>query len=493
MRSLGVLKVVIATSALSLIAVLLSPATAAPAAQLVTCVDLASGKERIPRTGTCRTSHEATAKWHLAQSDSAVPSGSTTKSLTVCSNKESSPVTYQRIRTSCYKHMQTNLYTRSAALPAKPVITQASSYNSDSASLALATDPVANLDAPIAYYTITSSKGDVKKVNSLRELIVTVSGLHSSTSYTFTISATSVDGTSPVSSSSLPVTTQRYVAPVAAATSAPLAVPVFALSARAETSSVFTAATGFSISSSSGGAIASFAISATPAGMSFDTSTGALSGTPNTIAAATTYTITATNAAGTATQLFTLTTISRIGTTGPGGGVIFYEVATPFACGPTRANTCKYLEAAPSGWNTGSDPQRQWATGGNGFGNADNTVANLSSPETATATEIGWGYFNTRAIMHQGNTDTTIVAAALVDAYSVTIGGTVVADWYLPSKDELNEMYLERLKITGFEADSYWSSSESVSFGAWVRDFSTGAINGYPKFAPRWVRPIRAF
>ena len=209
----GVFKVVIAACALSLIAAHLSPATAAPAAQVITCVDLASGKERISKTGTCRTT-EATAKWHLASTDSALASGGTTKSLTICSNKESSPFSYQRIRSSCSKHMQTKLYTRSGALPAKPVITQVFSNSYESVSLALARDPAANLDAPIAYYTITSSKGDVKKVNSWRELTVTVSGLTSSTTYTFTITATNADGTSPVSAQSLPVTTQTYVAPV---------------------------------------------------------------------------------------------------------------------------------------------------------------------------------------------------------------------------------------------------------------------------------------
>jgi hypothetical protein len=301
----GVFKLVIATCALSLIAGHLSSATAAPAAQVITCVDLVSGKERISKTGTCRTA-EATAKWHLAPTDSALASGGRTKSLTICSNKESSPVTYQRIRTSCYKHMQTNLYTRSSALPSKPVITQVSSTSYESASLALARDPAANLDAPIAYYTITSSKGDVKKVNSWRELTVTISGLRSSTPYTFTITATSVDGTSLVSESSLPVTTQVYVAPVASATTAPLAAPAFTLSNSSETRTVNTAATGFTINST-GGAIASYAISATPTGMSFSTSTGALTGTPTTVAGATAYTVTATNASGSATQAFTLT------------------------------------------------------------------------------------------------------------------------------------------------------------------------------------------
>jgi hypothetical protein len=86
----------------------------------------------------------------------------------------------------------------------------------------------------------------------------------------------------------------------------PLGAPVFTLSASTESRTVNTAATGFTINST-GSAIAGFAISATPSGMSFNTSTGALTGTPNTVALATTYTITATNTAGTATQTFTLT------------------------------------------------------------------------------------------------------------------------------------------------------------------------------------------
>jgi hypothetical protein len=102
------------------------------------------------------------------------------------------------------------------------VITQVSSSSHESAFLTLASESATNTDAPIAYYTITSSKGDVKKVYYWRDLNVIVSGLSSSTSYTFTISATSVDGISPVSASSLAVTTQTYVAAVVVAPVAPV-------------------------------------------------------------------------------------------------------------------------------------------------------------------------------------------------------------------------------------------------------------------------------
>jgi hypothetical protein len=64
-----------------------------------------------------------------------------------------------------------------------------------------------------------------------------------------------------------------------------------------------------------------------------------------------TYTVTGLTVA-TATVTLTGTTcngsfICQVGDTGPGGGVIFYAVLSSFTCGPTRALSCFYLEAAP--------------------------------------------------------------------------------------------------------------------------------------------------
>ena len=421
MKASGVLKVVIATCAISVIATHLSPATAAPAAQVVTCVDLSSSKERISKTDTCRAT-EATAKWHLAPTDSALASGGTTKSLTICSNKESSPVAYQRIRTSCYKHMQTNFYTRSAALPSKPVITQVSSTSYESASLTLARNPAANVDAPIAYYTITSSKGDVKKINSWRELTVTVSGLKSATSYTFTITATSVDGVSPVSASSLPVTTQVYVAPVAAATTAPLAAPAFTLSASAETKTVNTAITGYTITST-GGTIASYTISpAAPAGTTFNTSTGLITGTPTATQSAIAYTITATNASGSATATFTLTIqplgapaftlssiaetktvnsgISGYSITSTGGEIVSYTITPTAPAGITFSTSTGLLSGTPTS-TQGATTYTITATNASGSASATFTLRVApsapsftvsSTSETRVATTLLVGY-----------------------------------------------------------------------------------------------------
>ena len=183
--------------------------------------------------------------------------------------------------------------------------------------------------------------------------------------------------------------------------------------------------------------------------------------------------------------------VYSVGDTGPGGGTIFYVATTPFACGPTLASSCTYLEAAPSGWNTGTDPILTWA-------NTDNegtAVGSSGSPETATATGIGWGYRNTRAIILQGNADTATSAAALADSHTVTVSGVVYDDWYLPSSEELDQLYLERDTVGGFVDEYYWSSSEWNLFGsiARIQDFDDGDKNFNLKKFDNYVRPVRAF
>jgi hypothetical protein len=362
-----------------------------------------------------------------------------TKYLTICSNKASSSVTYQLIRTKCARHQQQNIYTRSAALPEKPIIIRVLSLSHESASLALATESATASDAPIAYYTIATSKGEVRKVYSWRDLTLFISGLSSSTSYTFTVSATNADGTSPFSATSLPVTTQAFIAPQ------PTSVQVS---------------------------------SAPPAPSCANGGVACL-----------------------------------VGDVGPGGGTVFYVATAPFACGPTRSESCLYLEAAPAGWNGGADPGRTWAK----FPYSNETVTNASPPQTATATEIGWGYRNTRAIILQGNTEAATSAAALADSYAPSVGGVIVDDWYLPSKDELTQMCkwqgglawvsdatecLDVAQNTGAGAAGfagwYWSSSESAGQGsqAWEQPFASDEVGpaGYMrKSLDDRVRPIRAF
>ena len=507
MRKISSLLVSSALLVASLIS--LSSPSASAETTLITCTDLVTQKTVILKVNqkSCKPLHAA-ATWRIQQSDTTAHSGAGYASLRTCTSKLTQ-FNYQLLKTKCAKHQNTIDYWRIVTSLEIPIITTASARGYESAAFALAAS-TQNIDAPIAYYLITNIKtGQINKVspNNLGQL--SLSNLSPLTSYTFTIAAVSVDGTSLPSSITPVITTGAVPVVVVASAAAPLAAPAFTLSSSSETRSVSTAATGFTISST-GGAIASFAISATPAGMSFSTSTGALTGTPTSVASATSYTITATNAAGSAIRTFTLTVtafVYAVGDTGPGGGKIFYVATTPFVCGPTRATTCTYLEAAPSGWNTGDDPQRAWSASYN-----NNTVDNASSPETATATAIGWGYWNTLAIILQGNTDTATSAAALADSHTVTVSGVLYDDWFLPSQDELNQMCTWASNPTdcpvgvgggapgdtgvgakGFSLSHYWSSTEGSLDRAYKQQFGGSGDVTNTKQTAWLVRPVRAF
>ena len=71
------------------------------------------------------------------------------------------------------------------------------------------------------------------------------------------------------------------------------------------------------------------------------------------------------------------------------------------------------------------------------------------------------------------------------------------SDWHLPTKDELNAIYvnLKKLGVGGFAGGYYWSSTEAGNYGdaAWVRGFFDGSQLNYPKFTTYDVRAVRAF
>jgi hypothetical protein len=275
-----------------------------------------------------------------------------------------------------------------------------------------------------------------------------------------------------------------------------------------------TAITGYTITST-GAPITSYSlVGSLPAGLSFSTSTGRITGTPTETRTATTYTVIGASASGeTATATYRLRVTGDIGDTGPGGGTIFYKRSTPFTCGPTRASTCTYLEAAPAGWNGGSDPQNRWAQ--QTPIRYDNVQVGSSGGDTATSFAIGWGYRNTRAIVAQGNTDTSTSVSPIADSHTVTVLGVVYGDWYLPSRDELNQMCKWARNqswisdattcdnsgalnsgpgASGFTAGYYWSSSEHNETYAYSQNFSTASDSAISlKFNYSYIRPIRSF
>ena len=106
---------------------------------------------------------------------------------------------------------------------------------------------------------------------------------------------------------------------------------------------------------------------------------------------------------------------------------------------------------------------------------------------------IGTGYQNTLEIV--SSCSETPIAAS--EALAHESGG--YSDWYLPSFDELYEMYITigqgatEGNIGGFDAGWYWSSSEYDVDYAWNVRFNDGYSNYPNKYYTRRVRVIRAF
>jgi hypothetical protein len=132
------------------------------------------------------------------------------------------------------------------------------------------------------------------------------------------------------------------------------------------------------------------------------------------------------------------------------------------------ANVRHGLIAAPSDQSSSAE----WGCDGTTLSGADGTA-------------IGTGTQNTIDIENGCSTSGTaadICANLVLNGYS---------DWYLPSKDELYKLYLNRGSI-GLTNVYYWSSSEYSSAYAWIQ-YSNGTQNAGYRYFGAYVRAIRSF
>ncbi len=164
----------------------------------------------------------------------------------------------------------------------------------------------------------------------------------------------------------------------------------------------------------------------------------------------------------------------QVGDTGPGGGIVFFDAGSVQPWG-------RYLEAGPQ-----LDPT-EWC--GEDW--------ELDIPGTVTA--IGSGAANTKLMVD------ACKAGAATSVSEFDGGG--MTDWFLPSKDELNELYEQRDTVGGFgigndgsSFDAYWSSTQSdagtTGFAdvAWTQYFDGGEQQGSDcKCNVYGVLPVRAF
>jgi len=178
-------------------------------------------------------------------------------------------------------------------------------------------------------------------------------------------------------------------------------------------------------------------------------------------------------------------TVYEIGDTGPGGGIIFYIDRAGFTMTDT-GKKAYYLEAAPN-----EEGVLAWASNAfipPDYGGTGNWVEIIGSDDI-----IGSGRKNTALLLA---VDPNAPAAKACKAYR---GPNNKDDWFLPSKDELNELYKKRNVVGGLTTESYWSSSDHSLMYAGSQDFNTGFdnLNGI-QYASRksfqyGVRSIRAF
>ena len=116
----------------------------------------------------------------------------------------------------------------------------------------------------------------------------------------------------------------------------------------------------------------------------------------------------------------------------------------------------------------------------------------------ATPQAVGTGSANTDAIIAAQGQTVTDYAAGLARAYD----GGGYTDWFLPSMDELNEMYENKATIDATAASNggssfintlYWSSSQASVAGAWCQHFANGSDSFKIQDDTYGVRAVRAF
>ena len=211
--------------------------------------------------------------------------------------------------------------------------------------------------------------------------------------------------------------------------------------------------------SASGGTVTSWSISPSlPSGLTFNTSTGAISGTPTTITSSTTYTVTASNTGGSAT-----TTISILVNDAPPSGVAYS--GSPFTL--TKGTTMTSSTPSVSGGTVVSWSISPSLPTGLSF---DTSTGTISGTPTVVSADTNYTITATNA----GGSNSTVVSLAVNDIAPSTI--TYTPNSFTLAKD--SAMTTATPTSSGGAVVS-WSISPSLPAGLSL-DTSTGAISGTP-------------
>ena len=354
--------------------------------------------------------------------------------------------------------------------PGAPVIGTATTLSDSAISVAF-TPPSDGGGSPITSYTVTSSPGGYTATGSASPLVV--SGLNGGTGYTFTVTATNAAGTSDASGSSNQATTDTRISDA----------PIIGTATAGFEQAIIT----FTAPAHDGGAeITSYVATSSPGGIRGTVSgpgSGEITVTGLTNGVDYTFTVTAVNANGTSAPSSASNSVTPNVQVGDllQGGVVYYVAPTPTDLDGDGKVDIGLICAVED-----QSAAKRWILGGD-----TQTTANGN-----TSTAIGTGQTNTTAMMNQAGY--TGGAAQVAEDYSVTDNGVTYNDWFLPSLEELNEMYSQKNSIeaaagvTPFGTD-YWSSSEYNSNKAKSVDMSSGNDSNSNKSSQYSVRAIRTF
>lgn len=373
------------------------------------------------------------------------------------------------------------MYTSESSVASSPAITPITTPDaptigtattlSDSEISVEFTPPSNGGGSPITSYTVTSSPGGYTATSSTSPIVV--SGLNGGTGYTFTVTATNAAGTSDASGSSNQATTDTRIS---------------------DAPSIGTATAGFEQATitftapahDGGAAITSYVATSSPGGIRGTVSgpgSGEITVTGLTNGVDYTFTVTAVNENGTSAPSSASNSVTPNVQVGDllHGGVVYYVAPTPTDLDGDGKVDIGLICAVED-----QSAAKRWILGFN-----TQTTENGN-----TSTAIGTGQTNTTAMMNQANYAGG--AAQVADDYSVTDNGVTYNDWFLPSLEELKEMYSQKNSIeaaagvTPFGAN-YWSSSEHNSSKAKSVDMSSGNDSNTNKNTQRNVRAIRTF
>jgi len=177
------------------------------------------------------------------------------------------------------------------------------------------------------------------------------------------------------------------------------------------------------------------------------------------------------------------TSTYSIGSTGPGGGIVFY----------VTEGGLHGLEAAPEDQSAGA----QWGCYGTLVAAADGKAIGTGAQNTADILAAG-------CVENPNRPGAGEIAAQIADAYvSINSNGDSYSDWFLPSVAELDQLFKFKDVVGGFPAPpvpgnpapryEYWSSSEAGRLTANYQIFNGGTQIDLAKFNAFRVRVVREF